>query len=71
MTTLVTGGAGFIGSHVVEKLINAGRSVTVIDNLEEDDSRIWHLLNNPRCSFVRADVRDFEEILAISKISRA
>lgn len=63
MTTLVTGGAGFIGSHVVEKLINAGRSVTVIDNLEGGRlENLASLLNNPRCSFVRADVRDFEEI---------
>ena len=63
MTTLVTGGAGFIGSHVVEKLINAGRSVTVIDNLEGGRlENLASLLNNPRCSFVRADVRDYEEI---------
>ena len=63
MTTLVTGGAGFIGSHVVEKLINAGRSVTVIDNLEGGRlENLASLLNDPRCSFVRADVRDFEEI---------
>ena len=63
MTTLVTGGAGFIGSHVVEKLINAGRSVTVIDNLEGGRlENLASLMNNPRCSFVRADVRDYEEI---------
>lgn len=63
MTILVTGGAGFIGSHVVEKLINAGRSVTVIDSLEGGRlENLESLLNNPRCRLVRADVRDLEEI---------
>ena len=34
MAILVTGGAGFIGSHIVEELIFADRSVVVVDNLE-------------------------------------
>lgn len=35
MRVLVTGGAGFIGSHVVDKLIEADHSVSVVDNLWE------------------------------------
>ena len=33
MKVLVTGGAGFIGSHIVESLVNSGHEVSVVDNL--------------------------------------
>lgn len=53
MKILVTGGAGFIGSHVVDKYISLGHQVTVLDNLSS--GRRVNL--NPRAKFVRADVR--------------
>jgi UDP-glucose 4-epimerase len=57
MKVLVTGGAGFIGSHVVDTLIAAGHEVAVVDNLwEEGGGRREHL--NPAASFYEIDVRD-------------
>ena len=38
MSVLVTGGCGFIGSHTCIELLNAGKDVVVIDNLNNDDS---------------------------------
>ncbi len=47
MKILITGGAGFIGSHLAEKLIAAGNQVSVIDNLSTGEfSNIKHLVNN-------------------------
>ena len=55
----VTGGAGFIGSHLSERLLAAGNTVTVYDNLS-GGKREWpeHLLDAPRFSFIEGDLRD-------------
>ena len=58
---LVTGGAGFIGSHLCEKLLELGYEVICFDNLftgQKDNIR--HLMNNPYFEFIRGDV--IEEI---------
>ena len=54
---LVTGGAGFLGSHLCERLIEAGHEVLCVDNLFTGTRRnIAHLLNNPAFEFMRHDI---------------
>ena len=54
MNILVTGGAGFIGSHIVNTYIEAGHCVTVIDNLSS--GRLQFL--NPKAKFHEMDILD-------------
>ncbi len=57
MRILVTGGAGFIGSHIVDQCIATGHEVAVIDNLwEEGGGKEQNL--NPKALFFRADITD-------------
>lgn len=59
MRILVTGGAGFLGSHLCERLLREGHEVICIDNLfTGQKANIAHLMANPRFEFVRHDVID-------------
>ncbi len=59
MRILVTGGAGFLGSHLCDRLVKDGHEVVCIDNLFTGrKANIEHLLANPRFEFVRHDVID-------------
>jgi UDP-glucose 4-epimerase len=59
MRYLITGGAGFIGSHLAEALLENGHTVSVIDDLSTGRfENIEHLVNSPEFSFAIADVRD-------------
>lgn len=54
---LVTGGAGFLGSHLIDRLLNRGDEVVCVDNLFTGSKRnIEHLLNHSRFEFLRHDV---------------
>ncbi len=57
---LVTGGAGFIGSHLVDALLERGDRVTVLDRLSAGGSttNLRQHLGDPRLTFVEGDVRD-------------
>jgi UDP-glucose 4-epimerase len=61
MKYLVTGGAGFIGSHVTDALIARGDLVVVLDNLSTGNSHnIEHLVGNPNFEFVSGSILDTE-----------
>ena len=54
---LVTGGAGFIGSHLCERLLESGAEILCVDNLFcSTKENIYHLLHNPKFEFIRHDV---------------
>lgn len=54
---LITGGSGFIGSHLCEKLLNEGNFVICVDNcFSSEKENIYHLLNNKNFEFLRRDI---------------
>ena len=64
MKYVVTGGAGFIGSHLIEKLVKQGDVVTVIDNL--NTGKIENLKSvSKKINFVQNDIRDFEVLRSL------
>lgn len=68
MKILVTGGAGYIGSHTMVELLSAGHDVVVVDNLsnsKEESIRRVKEITGKDCIFYRADLRDRD---ALSKI---
>lgn len=61
MKILVTGGAGFIGSHIADLLIENGHEVIVIDNLSSGNTKNVNI----KCKFYHQDLSNFEEIRKI------
>ena len=55
---LITGGAGYLGSTLAKHLLDAGYTVTVLDNLMYDQLSLLHLFGNPKFHFELGDVRD-------------
>jgi len=63
---LVTGGAGFIGSNVVDALINNGHEVVVLDDL----STGFHANINPKVTFYNVDIRDEDKVRQIFELEK-
>jgi UDP-glucose 4-epimerase len=56
MSILVCGGAGYIGSHTVHELVNQGKDVIIVDNLQTGHMKAV----NPKAKFYKGDIRDSE-----------
>jgi UDP-glucose 4-epimerase len=66
MNVLITGGAGFIGSHLSEALLAAGHSVTVVDDLSTGSlDHLAGVLKNPNFRFVRETVLDISTMTSL------
>ena len=66
MKFLITGGSGFIGSHLTEKLVKSGHNVIVIDNLSVGKKKNLSSIKN-KISFFKKDIRNFEKIKNLFK----
>lgn len=60
---LVTGGAGFIGSHIADRLIHDGFKVTIFDNLSTGEKKYI----NPKAEFIKGDVTDKKQVNELFK----
>lgn len=68
MNILVTGGAGYIGSHTCVKLIEDGHSVTILDNLSNSKLEVVRRIKEiagKECGFYKCDIRDFDGLCEV------
>jgi len=67
-TWLLTGGAGYIGTHIADEFIRAGKSVVIYDSLYQGlESRIVYLRTHHKVEipFIKADIRDYNELESV------
>ena len=66
MRAIVTGGAGFIGSHLVERLLNDSHQVTVVDNFAGGLlSNLTHLNSHPRLNVEQLDLAEADNLASV------
>jgi len=61
MKILVTGGAGFIGSHITDRMIELGNDVVIVDDLSTGKEEYV----NPKAKFFKVDITDTEALLKV------
>lgn len=67
-TILVTGAAGFIGSHICEYLLKYGAKVVALDNMESGlQANVDLFSNHPNYTFVKGDIKNLEDCLTVVK----
>lgn len=65
MRALVTGGAGFIGSHLIDRLVSRGDTVVVIDNLSSGNlDFIQNHIDSGKVSLVKGDITNYQDVLS-------
>ncbi|MFZ5516776.1 MAG: SDR family NAD(P)-dependent oxidoreductase [Candidatus Zhuqueibacterota bacterium] len=64
---LVTGGAGFIGSHLTKELVKLGYQVRVLDNLSRNVNHVSDLIEQKKIEFIKGDIREKMHVLQAVK----
>ena len=68
MKYVVTGGAGFVGSNLVQLLVEEGHEVTIIDNLYKGETNLQNLATViNKIKFEKIDIRDYESMRKVLK----
>ena len=68
MRALVTGGAGFIGSHLIDRLVSRGDTVVVLDNLSSGNlDFIQNHIDSGKVSLIRGDVTNYQDVVSAMK----
>ena len=62
MRILISGGAGYIGSHVVDNLLESNYEITVLDTLIFDNKSLAKHTNNENLKIIKKDIRNYQNI---------
>ena len=69
MKIIVTGGAGFVGSHLIELLVKKKHYPIIIDNLNSGlYSNIKHFIDSKKAKFIKCDIRNSKKVMHLPKV---